>query len=837
MLFAMIIALVVACEKSVVAPSDPIKVKGILVDKQNIPIPNAVMEAVLVQKSKTAILADQVLQRDTTDEDGNFEFSSLQSDLTNVDLRIIHPDFKPFQENFLKTLGNQDRNKAIIQMYYLDSCCGRIELTVRSAKDSSLISGVEVRLNQESTIKRKSSTNSEGRLVFEEVCGGTYWVRLSKTGFNVRETDGIRVEGCDSSNYVTRTLYMTVSEKDSCCNGFMKINPVDKKTGNLLTGAIVKLRKNGTELTRLTVGNEPVVFRELCKGTYSMLIVKEGYTSMEFAVEMGCSDSVEIKKELSAIECCNGVINFKVQDSTGAAIREATINLFKGSTKVGTVYTNAEGRVTMTGICQGDYSFSIIRTNYKSIEFSQTMGCDDTVNIEKTLYYNGADTCCKGIIKVYPKDASTKAALNGATVKMFIGDKLIKTENVVEGSAIFKELCTGKYSFLIIKEGYKSTDFTIELPCNQTKEFEKLMNRTETDSCCNGVAKIFVRNSGGERLYNALVKLWKGGTLLGEYRTNNDGYVLLTKLCPGTYGISMFQDGYKGQEFNFTLGCNDTVTYEKNMVANGTDSCCNGVVKIIVKDAQGNRLTPATVRLWKNGTQLSSYTTNGDGAVIFTRLCPGTYGIDISKDGYTGMEFSFTLGCNDTVVYEKTINAVERDTCCNGVVQFIFKNEGDEVLPNTAVRMTLSGTVVRTGNTGSDGTITFRELCRGTYAIRVARDGYNVQEFNIEIGCNDTVEVERTLVRETCCTAVLRLHVQDDSTGTAINEARIEVRKNGDMVTDGYTNAEGNFGRENICAPATYTVRVSRDGYATREFTFTYTACTTKSETIRLRRN
>ncbi len=747
MLFAMIITLVVACEKSVVAPSDPLKVKGVLIDKQNVPIPNAVMEAVLIQKSKTAIVADQVLQRDTTDEDGNFEFSALQSDLTNVDLRIIHPDLKPFQENFIKALGNQDRSKVVLQMLYQDTCCGRIELTVRSAKDSSVISGVEVRLNQGQTIKRKASTNSEGRLVFEEVCGGTYWVRLSKTGYNVKEEDGFRIEGCDSSHYVVRTLYMTAYEKDSCCNGIMKINPVDKKTGDLLTGAIVKLRKNGTELSRLTVGNEPVVFRELCKGTYSMLIIKDGYTPMEFAVEMGCSDSVELKKELSAIECCNGIIKLKVQDSTGAGIPEATVNMFKGNTKIGTVYTNAEGRVIMTGICQGDYSFSIIRKNYKSIEFSQAMGCDDTVSLEKTLYYDGADTCCKGIIKVYPKDASTKVALNGATVKMFIGDKLVKTETVVEGVATFKELCTGKYSFLIVKDGYKSIDFVVELPCNQTKELEKLLNKSESDSCCNGVAKIFVRNPNNERIYNALVKLWKGGTLLGEYHTNNDGYVLLTKLCPGTYGVNLSQDGYKG------------------------------------------------------------------------------------------MEFSFTLGCDDTVTYEKILNFNEKDTCCNGVVKFILKNDGGEPLANTAVKMTLSGTVVRSGNAGTDGTITFRELCKGVYNIRVARDGFKVQEFSIELNCNDSLEVERILERDTCCTAVLQLHVIDDSTGTAINEARIEVKRNGDMFTDGYTNAEGNFGREKFCAPSTYIVHVIKDGYVTREFTFTYTACTTKSETIRLKRN
>lgn len=834
----MIIALVVACEKSAVAPSDPVKVKGILVDKQNIPIPNAVMEAVLVQKSKTAIVGDQVLQRDTTDESGNFEFSSLQSDLTNVDLRIIHPDLKPFQENFLKTLGNQDRSKAVIQMYYQDTCCGRIELTVRSAKDSSLLNDVEVRLNQGQTLKRRSYTNSQGRLVFEEVCSGSYWIRLSKTGFNVRETDGIRVEGCDSSNYVSRTLYMSVFEKDSCCNGVMKINPVDKKTGNLLTGAIVKLRKNGTELSRLTVGNEPVVFRELCKGNYSMLISRDGYTTMEFAVEMDCSDTVELKKEMEEIECCKGVINIKVQDSTGAAITEAAVNLFKGSTKVGTVYTNADGRVTLTGICQGDYSLSIIRKYYKSIEFNQNMGCDDTVSFEKTLYSNGEDTCCKGVIKVYPKDASTKAALNGATVKMFIGDKLVKTVTVVEGAAIFNELCTGKYSFLVIKDGYKSSDFAIELPCNDTKEFEKLMYRSETDSCCNGVVKIFVKNSGGERLANALVKLWKGGKLLTEYKTNDDGYVLFTRLCWGSYGVSMGKDGYKGQEFNFTLDCNDTVTFEKNLIADDRDSCCNGVVKVIVKNGEGNRLTPATVRLWKNGTKLSQYTTNNDGVVLFTGLCPGEYAIDVTKDNYKGVEFSFVMDCDDTLGFEKTLTAVEKDTCCNGVVKFIIKNENGEVLGSTGIKLTQNGTVVRSGTTSADGGILiFRELCKGVFNVRIAKDGYKVQEFNIELGCNDTLVVEKKLERETCCTAVMNFIVVDDTTTANIVGAKVSIRKGDDVLPDGFTNSDGYFSRDGICAPATYIVRFSKDGYADLEFTIVYTECVVKTNTIRLRRN
>ena len=925
MLFALLIALVVSCEKQTLAPSDPVKVKGVLVDKQNVPVPNAVMEAVLVQKSKTAVLTDQVLQRDTTDEDGNFEFSSIKEDMNSVDLRIIHPDFKPFQDNMLKTIGTQDRTKVVLQMMYQDTCCGRIQLTIRSAKDSTVISGVEVRLNQGSTLKRKASTNSEGQLTFEEVCGGTYWIRLSKSGFNVKETDGIKVEGCDSSNYVVKTLYMTVAEKDSCCNGVMKINPVDKKTGNLLTGAVVKLRKNGVELTRLNVENTPVVFRELCKGTYSMLIAKDGYTAQEFSVEMGCNDTVEIKKEMEAIQCCNGIMNIKVQDSTGKAIPEATINLFKADKKLGSVYTNSDGKATLKGICEGSYSLSISRTNYKSIEFTQTMGCDDTVNIEKTLYYSGADTCCKGIIKVAVKDASTNDNLNGATVQVYLDGKLLRTEKVAEGIASIKELCQGNYKVLISKDGYKATDFSVEMGCNQTKEFTKSLYRSESDSCCNGVAKIKVKNYNGERLVNALVKLWKGGTLLSEYKTNNDGYVLFTKLCPGTYGVSMSTEGYKGQEFNFTITCNDTLSFEKTLARTESDSCCNGVVKVIIKDSQGNRLTPAslklwkggsllgtytangdgyvlltklcpgtygvnlskdgykgmefsftitcndtltyektlssedsccngvvkvivknnngtrltpaTVRLWKGGTKLSSYTTNNDGVVIFTKLCEGNYAIDVSKDGYTGVEFSFTMTCDDTLTYEKTLTANQQDTCCNGVVKFIFRTEGGEALANTGVKMTRNGSVVRSGNAGSDGTITFRELCNGTYAIRVARDGYKVQEFNLTLDCNDTVEVERTLVRDTCCTGVLQLHVIDDSTGTAINEARIEVRRDGSMFTDGYTNNEGNFGRENICAPSTYSVRISKDGYTTREFTFTYTGCTSKSETIRLRRN
>jgi protocatechuate 3,4-dioxygenase beta subunit len=833
-----LLLLVNGCNDTPVNPTENQIFKGVLRDNFSQPIPNAVMEIVNTVSGKTGIMTEYIIERDTTDEDGNFAFAEVPSDMTGIDLRIIHPDLKPYQEKLETVVSSKNQTDAQVLAEYQDSCCGRVTFKVYNSKDSSILTGVEVRLNISSVVKRKGYTNDNGQITYYELCKNTYWVRLAKYGYNVVEKEGIKIDDCQESDYVEMSIYMTPYEKDSCCNGILKIEPVDSKTGELLKGATVKLRKSGTELSKQVIENSPVYFRELCKGEYQYVVIKEGYKAVETEITLGCNDTTEVKPQLEEIPCCDGVFKISVKDSLNNPIKEATISIWKSGTKLGYYYTNSDGIVTFTGICEGTYSFGITRTGYKSIEFQESIGCDDTVEISKTLQAVQKDSCCDNIVKIFVKNSKTNDQLNGATVKMFREGALQRSETVIEGVATFKEVCKGTYAFLIKKDGFEAMDFTVTVDCGQTYELTKSLNPVQEDSCCDGVAKVIIKDKNGNAIQNALIRLWKGSTVIREVKTGDNGTAELKELCKGSFAFSVNREGYKEIEWAVTFDCNDTVTYEKTLTAVEKDSCCDGVAKVVVKDYNGNALKSAVVRLWKGGTKLSEYYTESDGTITFRQLCEGSYAVSVNRDGYKGIEWAFTLDCNDTVTYEKSLTAVEQDTCCKAQIKLTVKDENGNALSSVGVKLTKSGTVVRSGTTSSDGYIAFNELCTGTYWLRIAQDGYKVQELEIKVECNKVYELSKTLAKATdsCCTAVMKI-LAIDSTETRINEARVEVYLKNKIIADGYTNSEGWWAADGLCSPATYVVVVKKDGYVTKEFTIKYTSCITQTSTAVLKKN
>lgn len=826
------IIIATSCKNDTTTALETTQLSGALVDVGGLGIPNAIIEAVWIENAKVKVVDDKIIERDTTDEDGNFSFKALPSDYSKIDFRIIHPDLKPYQENLNKILSTQSDKKHVrISMLNSDTCCGKIEITVKGS-GGTVLSGVEVRLNRGSELKRRTTTNSDGVVLFQEICNNNnYWVRLSKTGYNVKEADGIHVTNCDT--VVKLTYEMVAAESDSCCNGVLTIRPVDKNSQELLNGSVVKLRKDGTELSRYTVEGNNIVFRGLCRGRYSVLVQREGYTAQEYNVEFACNDTVERKIDMERVTCCDGVFKIFVKDSLGNALTDVVVNLWKGSTKLGAYSTGADGSVTLRGICQGDYSFSFIKTGYKSAEMSQSIGCDDTLTINKTLYRQLSDSCCNGLIKVYVKDSKTAESLNGANVKLFQDGKQLRSETVKEGFAIFKNICKGNYSVLIGKDLYKSMDFSIVMGCNDTVDYNKTLVMNDQDTCCNGTAKLIVTDAQGNRLANATVNLWLGNTKLATATTNGDGVVTFTKLCKGTYQFSIIRGDYKGMEFSFELECNGTFEATKVLERTATDTCCNGSAKIIVKDAQGNRLVNAAVTLWKGGVKLGTYQTNADGYVLFTKLCTGTYGINIGKDGYKGMEFSFTMECNKELEFTKSITSNQSDSCCKGVLTVRVDNESGTALADAIVNLIQSGTVVKTGMTNPFGSVTITGICKGTYSLQVKRTDYFTKSWDFAIGCNDTMSIVKVL-KDTCCSGILRLKILDNSDSTAINEAEVSIYANNSLVATGYSNGEGWFTQNNLCSPLTYTVIIRKYGYTDRTVTFTYYECGTKTETIRL---
>ncbi|MCX7908041.1 MAG: carboxypeptidase regulatory-like domain-containing protein [Ignavibacteria bacterium] len=734
-----------SCSESTNQTLEENNISGVLVDEQDVPIPFATVYVVRVSEGKTNVLVkEEVVAVDTTDEDGNFSFKSLPTPLGNLKIRVVHQDFKVFEDFLLALLEKQPKNKLRFRILHNNDCCGKIIIRTLGP-DSTTLGGVEVRLNRGRDLVRKTKSNDNGIVVFENVCAGGYWVRISKEGYQVIERE-FNLGNCDT---LTLTFVLSRREVDTCCRGVIGVE-VKNQNGEVLNGSVVKLRKNGILLTTQTVReNQPVYFRELCPGTYSLLILKEGYKTVERNVSIECNDSIFVSVQMEIDTCCNSVLRVIIKNTEGQRLPQAKVSIWKSGVRLGYYYTNDEGVV------------------------------------------------------------------------------------------VFRELCKGKYGFDVEKEGFKRIEFSVEIGCGEEKEITKVLEAVQQDTCCNGSIKVYVKNSEERPINQAIVAIWKNDKKLGYYSTNDSGYVIFRELCAGRYVLTISKDGFKTQEFVVELGCNEVKEFTKILQRVDNDTCCKGVVIIRVKDRSNeSNINEATVKMWKNGQVVKSGTT-AEGKVVFREICPGEYSFSILKDTYKSIEFSLRFECNDTIEITKFLEKENVDTCCKGrIIVYVKDSSNNEPLANTEVRLWKGSQKISVKYSNESGKVVFENLCPGTYQISMSRSEYKGLEFSFELDCNQTREFTKYLSRksDTCCTARLKLKIIDDSTGSAISGARVLVRYNQTVVADPQSNSEGWAVAQNLCAPRTYSIRVSAEGYEVREFTITFQECNTIQETIRLRR-
>ncbi len=733
-----------SCNESTNQTQEESNFSGTLFDEQGNPVPNAIINIVKVSEGKTNILVtEQVVYVDTTDENGNFDLKNLPLPLGILKMKIFHPDFEIFEDFLLKVLENQDKKKIRVHLLHNGNCCGKIIIHTYSV-DSLPLSNVEIRLNRGRDLIRKGHSNDNGVLVFEHVCPGSYWVRIAKEGYQVIEKE-FNLNECDTLEF---SYFLSQRERDTCCRGTIGVE-VKNQNGEVLNGAIVKLRKNGELLTTLTVHeNQPVFFRELCAGDYSLLILKEGYKAVERNVRIECNDSTFVSVVMEVDTCCNSVVRVEVKNSEGNPISQAKVIIWKDGTQLGYYLTNEDGVV------------------------------------------------------------------------------------------IFRQLCKGTYGFVIKKEGYKTIEFNVQVGCSDEKSVTKTLEAVQSDSCCNGAIKVVVKNSEGHPIPQAEVNIWKGGTKLQSSKTNDDGYVVFSHLCEGKYAIDVRKEGYKWLEFLVELGCNEEKVINKVLERTETDSCCNGLLIVKIKDKATNELiSGGIVKMWKNGAVIRSETIS-QGTVVFRNVCPGEYGFSIHKDTYKILEFSLRFECNDTIEVVKYIESEHSDdTCCNGkVILYIKDSTNNQGISGVEVRLWRGSQKIAVSSSGDNGRVVFEKLCKGEYSISMGKSGYRAQEFSFGLECNDSLEFVKYLSRsqDTCCTAILKLKIIDDSTGTAISGARVLVRYHDQTVADPVSNSEGWAVAYNLCAPRTYSIRVSAEGYEVKEFSIQFGECKTYGEKIRL---
>jgi uncharacterized surface anchored protein len=550
-----------ACQKESPVSDDPAAnnkvVSGILRDEQGFIVPNAIVEVLAASSSRLAV--------DTTDELGGFSLSGLPQEFASLQLRVSHNDFKPFVTSLSEAVMNAGASTGLLlSVEHSDSCCGRLSMRVTSQSAGAAISGAEVKLRRNGTLVTTVYTDSTGDITFENLCGGTYSLRIAKDGYAVVERN-VGIEHCDSTSLDIRMeASSTGGSGDTCCGGYLRIIPRDSATNAVITGASVRItRSNGTTRT-LTSNGDGVIFREVCQGQWGVRIARDGYRVIEFSVTMECNDSTVTTRTLAQLQeqsdtCCHGRLTVVARDSANnSLLTGATVKLWRGGTLLVTRTMTGES-VGFDGLCAGQYVIDILREGYRHVEVPITLGCNGTLELTRRLLRESTgDTCCNGVLSINVADSTTGSALTNATVRLWRGSTQIRSVTTSSnGTARFAELCSGEYSVSIAREGYAGREFSVTLTCNQTQELSKrLLANSGGDTCCNAVLRLRVKDSTVTNdgwLSGVYVTITRGNSTIASGTTGSDGRYGRESLCgPSTYTVTFSKDGYQSKTVTFT---------------------------------------------------------------------------------------------------------------------------------------------------------------------------------------------------------------------------------------------------------------------------------------------
>ena len=162
-------------------------------------------------------------------------------------------------------------------------------------------------------------------------------------------------------------------------------------------------------------------------------------------------------------------------------IRNATVKLWRGSTLVKTLTTSENGGARFTGLCEGEYQFTLIREGYKSREVSFRLGCSDTIGRSFRLLRNPvSDTCCNASLKLKVKDSTIAEGgwLSGVRVVISRENQHIATGETNGDGWYLREALCGRslYTVTFSKPGFRSKSVTFRYEeCKALQETIRLV--------------------------------------------------------------------------------------------------------------------------------------------------------------------------------------------------------------------------------------------------------------------------------------------------------------------------------------------------------------------------
>ncbi|HOJ02959.1 MAG TPA: carboxypeptidase regulatory-like domain-containing protein [Bacteroidota bacterium] len=637
LLVVLLLLVSVSCSDESTTPPESVSFSGLVRDG-NTGAPMDGADVIAVRPSTSTEVA-----RTRTAADGSFTLTGVPR--AAVDLLVRKSGYEEQRKANLDPVRVADpaSDPLAIRMIpdSLPCCSGVLTVTVKDPNGVG-IANARVQVKKAGVLIDDPRSDANGVAVVDNLCPGAYSIRVVAEGFKVHEAQFLINENCEPVALIANMDTVTV-----CCTGVLNLFVKDGN-GAAISGATVKLWQSGAVLrTAQSNSSGAVVFDALCTGQYGISVSMAGYETRELSFSIGNNcEPVEKFIVLEQPACCVGALSMLVKDKDGNPVSGAKVQIKKGGVEKAYAYTNANGFVRVDSLCQGEYSYRVSKDGWQVLEgsFAINAACDP-VSKEVTMETT-AGVCCSGVFTVIVRDANGNPVSGAKVLVKKNGQAIEDPLTDANGRVVIDGLCAGEYTYRISKSGWKVLEgnFAINTSCDPvTKE---LAMETEASVCCSGVFTLVVRDSLGQPITGAKVYVKKNGTVVADPLTDANGRVIVDGLCAAGYIYRVTKDGYSVGEGDFTINSSCDPVQREIVLNTAPGVCCTGVLTVTVVDGSNTPVADATVKLWQNGAVKTTLQTNSAGVAIFTNLCKGQYGVDVSKTGFRTREFTFGIGAN-----------------------------------------------------------------------------------------------------------------------------------------------------------------------------------------------
>jgi len=294
--------------------------------------------------------------------------------------------------------------------------------------------------------------------------------------------------------------------------------------------------------------------------------------------------------------------------------------------------TDANGLYAITGVTPGQVNLSAALDGYVTVNASAAVLADQTLNFSLSLVKDPTPVAIQltGIVV----SATDHAPLANATVQ--VQSTAYGTRTDQRGTFSLGGIPAGSITVAVSLNGYSEMAFAVSAPSGggvDLGQIELAPQPSEPPQTTTGSLSGIVTDAAtGQALRGVQISV-SGADARAAF-SDADGRFLFEDLSPGDIDIMASLDGYHAASGSGAIVAGATLTFTVSMVKETAPALVT--VKGLVVDA--DTLMPLQGVMVDAGTLFQTQS-GGDGRFALTVMPAGALTLDLSKDGYVGVQY------------------------------------------------------------------------------------------------------------------------------------------------------------------------------------------------------